>query len=262
MKLYVSEKEQGNITQMQLEIMQKELEELNSKYPLEDEKFDIKTIYSIKSDEGAEAYIYIRNNTSKKVSLERFPICLKKDKRIVAKTKPNFKDLGYIPEYSAAPFKVEFKTEEIFYPKYISKSQASIEGKLLVEDTVISEVENMPGNLDYYQKDFLDQYLTSLDNLKRNTYDINVVSLSEGNEKSLNIAILVRNGYSDLEIVIEKLPIEVYNGSGILIYSGVFESNDFRVNRSMSRLFNIVLPREYLLVKEDDNYNEFKVEFK
>lgn len=262
MELYVSKKEQGNITQMQLEIMKKELDELNSKYPLEDEKFDIKTIYSIKSEDGAETYIYIRNNTSKKVSLENFPICLKKDKRIVAETKPNFKELGYIPEHSAAPFKVEFKMDEIYYPKYIAKAQASIEGKLLVENTVNSKIENMPENLDYYQKEFLNEYFSSLPNLRKDTYDINVVSLSEGDDRSLNITMLVRNGYSDLEIVVEKLPIKVYNQSGILIYSGAFETNDFKIKREMSRFFNIVLPKEYLLVKEDDNYNEFKVEFK
>lgn len=262
MKLYIPQYQKKDTTELQLSMMEKELNDLNEKYELQEDNFDFKKVYSIKNDEGAEAYFYIRNNTSMNLNLEGIPVHMMKGDRLVAKAYPDFKQLGEIPSKTAVAFKVQFKTEDIYFPKYIPKGEIVVGGKLIALETVNTKIENLPGNMDYYQKEFIDEKLSSMTNLRKDTFDINFISASEGEDKSLNISILIRNGYSAHGIEVATLPIQVYNEAGVLIYTGAFESTELKVKKTSSKLFNIILPKDHLLVKEGDNYSNFKVEFK
>lgn len=260
MKLYIPEYQKRDITEMQLSIMENELNQLNEKNPLKNEQVDFVKIYNIKTDEGAESYFYIRNNSSKNINLEYVPIQLKHEKRLVAVATPNFKQIGVIPSKTAVAFKAQFKMKDIFFPKYIAKSELIIEGEVTAIKTIHTSIENLPENIDYYQKEFLNNYVNSLKELPINSFDINVVSISEDEGKSLNISLLIRNGYIEHGIEIDTLPIKVFTKSGVLIYNGAFRSNDLKVSKASSKLFNIILPEENLLVKDGRDYSEFQVQ--
>lgn len=261
MKLYIPQNQKKDITEMQLSIMERELNELNEQFPLAQDQFDFKKVYSIKNDEGAEAYFYIRNNTEMNLNLEGLPIHMMKGDRLVAKANPDYKELGEIPSGYAAPFKIQFKTEDIYFPKYIAKGELVVGGELIALETVNTEIENLSENMDYYQKEFMKNYLLNLKNLRKDSFDINTISLTEGENGELDIFILVRNGYSH-GIEIATLPLKVFNGSNLMIYTGALEEANLKVKKQSSKLFTLALPKNQLLVKEGDNYEEFRVEFK
>lgn len=261
MKLYIPQHQKKNITEMQLSIMEKELNELNEQFPLSEDQFDFKKVYSIKNDEGAEAYFYIRNNTSMNLNLEGLPIHMMKGDRLVARVNPDFKELGEIPSGYAAPFKVQFKAADIAFPKYIAKGELVIGGELIAVKTVNTEIENLPENMDYYQKEFITNYFSNLKNLRKDSFDINTISLTEGENGDLDVCILVRNGYSH-GIEVATLPLKVFNEYNLMIYTGAFEGTTLKVKKQSSKIFTLSLPKDQLLVKEGDNYEGFRVEFK
>lgn len=259
MKLYIPTTTNHEVSEFQIKLMEKEIEALNNEYSIDEGQLDFRKVYVIETDEGAEAQIYIRNNTDVKLRLEGLPVHLTHNNAVIGITCPDFKELSEIPPKSIAPFNVQFTHEELYYPELVSKADLKIGVDMKIEETVSHKIENIPENLNYDQRTFIEDYVKKLNELRADTYDFNVVTLGKEEDRSLNIAILIRNGYEN-DIEVAAIPIVIYNGKNLPIYEGVFRGSRMIVKGQSAGLFNLKVPAEFIPSSEE-NYSEFRVEF-
>lgn len=259
MMLYIPEVLKNEISDFQKGLMEKEIEVLNREFSLNEGSLDMKKVYIIETDEGAEAQIYIRNNTDLNLRLEGLPVHLTYNDSVIGIVCPNFKELSEIPPKSIAPFKVQFNHENLYYPEYVSEADIKIGVEMNIEKTVNHKIENMPETLNYEQKEFIDDFCKSLNELRADTYDFNVVTLSKEEDRSLSIAILIRNGYeSDIEVA--GVPLVIYSSKGYPMYEGQFRASGVIVKAKSASLFNLSVPANFIPISEED-YKEFTVKF-
>lgn len=259
MMLYIPEVLQNEISDFQKGLMEKEIEVLNREFTLNEGSLDLKKVYIIETDDGAEAQIYIRNNTDLSLRLEGLPVHLTYNDSVIGIVCPNFKELSQIPPKSIAPFKVEFNHENLYYPEYINEADIKIGVDMKIEKTINHEIDNIPETLNYEQKAFIDDFCKNLNELRADTYDFNVVTLGKEVDRSLNVAILVRNGFEN-DIEVAGIPLVIYSSKGYPMYEGQFKAKGMIVKAKSASLFNLNVPANFIPISEED-YDKFTVKF-
>lgn len=260
MKLYIPQMFENEISQLQKEVMEKEIDLLSKESVIDEGHLDLKKVYVIENDEGAEAQVYIRNNTGLTLKLEGLPMHLTYNESVIGIVCPDFKGLREIPPKTIAPFKIQFNHENIYYPEFVNEAEVRIGVEMNIEETVNHKVDNLPNTLNYEQKKFIEDFCTSLKDLRADTYDFNVMTLSKNEDRTLNVAILIRNGY-DHDIEVETIPLVLYNGKGLPMYEGSFRTKGLIVKAKSASAHNLVVPASFIPISEV-NYEEFIVEFR
>lgn len=261
-KLYLSEENKEKYSPMQISLMEDEVKEFNEKYPLNQGEIDVKIVYLIGTDDGAEASVYIRNTSPISINFEGIPIHIVKNDAVIGIKVCDFKEVGTVPSNSAAPYIIKFSKDQVYYPNEIEGANVrfGVDLEFQVDETLDVKIDNLPENLDYDQNKFIEEFLNELNKLRVDTHDINLMTMAKDeNLGGLNAIILVRNGHSH-DIEIATLPITLYSPTNILLYKGEFNARNIIVKAQTAHIFNMNLPKALIPIDRED-YEEFKLEF-
>jgi SLAP domain-containing protein len=245
-----------SVSQLRKLVYEEELKEINSKFPISENKVDIKKTYFIKSDNTIEVGFFIRNSLETNVSFEDVVLVLqdKNDKNILSK-KFNFKGYGSIPSFSARPFSAIFELngeiDIIENEEYNIKFAGINNSKSFF--SVSTEIENMPDNLTFEEEKAIRDFANSLDTLKEDEIAITVYAINYNDSKGIDCVLIVRNG-NDKNININKLPITVVNENGEKIARNVFEnpSGILVVSPKKSKLVKFTFKSKDIFIHEQD----------
>lgn len=253
---YIKEK----LSTFRISLIDKELSNINEKFPLKEGNMDLQISYVVEVDYGLEVEFYIRNNTGFNINMETLPITLVKENEIIAKKIADFKSVPDIPPFSAVPVTVQFHDKEIY--KYDFKDlsiKLGFDNNYYLAKTQKVELDNLPVRFKHKYKKTLENYVESLPRLRKNSMDIHGYSVFYDEDNNLNVVIVIRNGYdSDLEV--NNIPFSVYDCNDILIYASEFKPVDMIVDKNTAKIYIISVDEDNLPIKDAD-FSTFRVEF-
>jgi SLAP domain-containing protein len=224
-------------------VYKEELENINSRFPLNDNEVDIKQIYYIKNDNNLEFSFFIRNGLNHNLALENMVLVIQNNhgKEILSK-KINFKEYGTIPPRSATPFTVNFElTEETSFDvndeyKIVFGGQDKFDSFT----SVSTEIENIPIDISFEEEQELKDFFENLKTLEVNEFTVSLYKFVYNNNGSVNCSVILRNGYERF-LNIGKLPVSILDEEGNTIVRKVFinEKGDFRVSPRKAKIVNL-----------------------
>jgi SLAP domain-containing protein len=260
LRLAVPEYIKEKLSTFRFSLIIKELSNINEKFPLKEGNMDMQISYVVEDDNGLEVEFYIRNNTKFNINMETIPITLVKENEIIAKKIADFKSVPDIPPFSAVPVTVQFYDKEIY--KYDFKDisiRLGFENNYFLAKTQKVELDNLPERFKYRHKKTLEDYVSTLPRLRKNSMDIHGYSVFYDEDNNLNLVIVLRNGYdSDLEV--NNIPFSVFDCNDILVYADEFKPVSMNVEKNSAKIYIISVEEKNLPIKDAD-FSTFRVEF-
>jgi SLAP domain-containing protein len=234
-------------------VYENELKDINERFPIKENEFDIKKTYLVKNENILEAGFFIRNGMKAELAFEQILVNVNDSSgNKIASRFIDFKGEVPIPTCSARHFDVSFKLrkdanliEGEEYTISIGKSD-----NLEAVPSVITKIENMPINISFEEEKFIKDFADSLKTLKVDEFDINVYKLAYKNNGGIDCILLLRNG-KDVIVSLANLPISIVDANDTVIARKVFENK--------KKLLNIS-PKEAKLLNLEFNMLEVPAE--
>lgn len=212
-------------------VYEKELRDINTKYPLSSNQIDIHKTYLSKNDQGLEVGFFIRNGASKSISLEKINLAiLDNSNNVIVANNFNFKEFGFIPAFSARPFTVNFPCEdEINLRKNEEyRLQFSLEN-MHADKTVGIQLEDLPLDIDFEEEILMKDFISSLEALPPGKVMSNLYKLSYTDEGAMSCILLFRNS-TDGDFTLNTLSITIVSEENIVVAQKNFNGENFNIS--------------------------------
>ncbi|MCY6355124.1 SLAP domain-containing protein [Clostridium sp. ZS2-4] len=259
LELSIQSSKEEIMSNLQKEVIKEELEGFD---PIKENDVNISTSYIFDLGDKLEASVFFRNGLGGKINFDKVPlIIIDGDGNKVASEIFSLKALGYIPPYSARPWKLYFSKQNILIDKTPCQDwKVAFDSNLQALKTVKVVYEDMPKDMDMMVQKHLNDYLDSLTLLKKDQITINTYNAEIKDNNKINITILVRNG-SDNKIKIEELPITLYDKDKKVICSISLALKKLEVNPLKARFYKLIINFDAEKYSEY-NFENLYVEFK
>lgn len=213
-------------------VYENELKDINAKFPLKENEFDIKKTYLVKNENTLDVGFFVRNGMKAELALEQILVTLNHSSgNKIASKLVNFRDNGSIPPHSARHFSVNFKLRRNV--DYIEGEEYTINfGKLdnlEAIPSVLTEIENMPVKISFEDESAIKSFADSLKTLKIDEFDINMYKLAYKKNGGIDCILLIRNG-KDVSISLANLPVSILDANNTVIARKVFENKEKFLN--------------------------------
>lgn len=234
-KLSLPENRNDIVSDVQKEILNEEIDQL----PLiKENDINISTIYVFENKEDVEAKVYFRNGLSRKVNFEYLPLIMLNSKNeAIGKKMFNLKEMGDLPAGTARPWKLFFNKSEIDMDKFCSKDCKIIFDKgLRAVDYAPITLDELSVEDDKYISMFRD-FIKTLPGVKRNNISISKFKIALQKQGKIMVTLIIRNGCNK-SVKIEKMPITIKDENNKVVASGVFETNNLKLEPMKARVCN------------------------
>jgi SLAP domain-containing protein len=232
-----------SISQLKKTVYEEELKDLNLKFPLNKNEFDIKQTYYIKKDNNLEVGFFIRNGLYKNIVFEDiFLVVQNEDGKDILSKGFDFKEYGIIPPYSARHFVVNFELNEDM--NFNDNGKYTINfgniNNYKVFNSLLTELENMPVDLPFEEEQAIRDFFNKLDTMEEDEFSISVYSLSNKENGDIICMLLIRNG-SSKTVNIKKLPVSIVSEDDITVAYKEFDGkeDEFKIDPAKSKLINL-----------------------
>lgn len=225
------------VSPLRIRVFEEELNNINKENPLKENQINLATTYFLNNGNELEVGFFIRNTMKSALSLEVINLAVQSSKGdIIATLQCNLKEIGTMPSCTGTPYSLKFTLNEgAIYNKDEEYKITFVNfNGLKGFRSVVTDIENMPLDITFEEEEEIRKFEKSLNTLKKDEINIAIFKLVKDDDGSINITLLVRNGY-DNEIKLERLPITIMNYNNYPICKHVFHDSNGLVNISAQR---------------------------
>ncbi|MCX7951769.1 MAG: SLAP domain-containing protein [Clostridiales bacterium] len=230
----------SNITK---EYYQKELQELE---PIEVGQVNIHTSYVYDNGEEIEANVIIRNGLENKINFEYLPIIISDEEgNIYFRGALRGDEIGDIEPFKARPWKFFIKKQDLFIQdlkdKKLTVKFDAEKMKVNVDDPNLFDLI-LPVNLNSDEKKALEEFLSKMPPLEKDTVDLDLFQKIYNKEKNIwHLTYIVRNA-SQHDVKLDYLPFRhEFNGELIELK---LELDNIIIPKKSIKMFKIQLQNQ------------------
>lgn len=252
--LFLTDEEKNMFSTLRIETLKEDLENLP---PLQSEVLSIDGIYMYEEEDVVEVSTFIRNATSKAIDKKILPVVIKdkKNEKKIGAQVFRCEELGEIPPYSARPYKLFFKKENISGNIELDNWKVEISKDIYDFNTLVLGLENLPST---FPKERLFD-LTERLSVKPGQNNIVSYELGTTEKGKVYLVIIINNGTENSERL-EVLPVTITDNEEKLVLKGMFKIDTGVIKPYSSKLCTLVFEDKDVNLNEFDMSN-FKVEF-
>jgi accessory Sec system S-layer assembly protein len=205
---------------------------------------------------------FIRNTLPSKIRFEEvILLVMDLNNQILARKVFDFNMLGELPPSSSIPWRFLFEPEDfqVELSEWVKddwklafelKKQRPENEKLELEATWEEQLSTE-------EKERLKKLVASLPPLKNEEVNLFGIKAEKSNESNIALTLLIRNG-TNKKIELSQLPLQLDNGNGGLIASGVFQLEKFSINPFSCKPWTFIFP-ETLVQSMPEDFSNWKV---
>jgi len=218
------------VSPLKEKVFQEELYNINEIEPLKENQVNLATTYFSNKGNELEVGFFIRNTLKNEISLEEVVLAIQSSKGdIISNLTCNLKELGSMPSYTGTPCSLKFIINEgsIYDPN--EEYRVIFNKNINCFQSVKADIENISIDMSFDEEEEIRKFEKGLDTLRKDEINIAIFKLVKDDNGSINITLLVRNGYNK-EIKLERLPITIMNYNNYPICKHVFYDSNGLVN--------------------------------
>lgn len=250
-ELYLPEKEEILISDLQKQIWNDELEALN---PLTHGEVAINGLYIFEGEENYELSVFIRNGLERSILINTVPMrIIDEENNVLAQAFVEFTDAGQIPSLKARPFKVYLDKESVLDKNICDKKWKVVytNDAQITETVEVKEYEDIPAEADTTIREQLKEYLDTLPAVPYGNVTVNIFRLSHLALNKIDVVVVIRNG-ADMDVELGKLPITLVHEEEELVASGIFDLSSIRISKDKAKVCNLSFENDDIVKKDID----------
>lgn len=239
LKLSLTEREESIVSNVQKENL---LDELNSFPPIYEGDINIVGVYAFDMGKFWEVKAFLRNGTNGPVNFGDVALVITNSKKeILANQYFHMQDTGDLPPHSARPYKLKFYKTSVHVKEIPSDDWIIAFDRRKVNTVHYQdfEFEGLPEGFPEETLAILNKFLKDLPKVEEGKIDLSKFSIGINEDGKIMISIVVRNGF-DKALTIGRLPVTVKNMEGNIVFSGLFDLKDVKIDPKKARLVNLV----------------------
>lgn len=205
---------------------------------------------------------FIRNTLPSKIRFDEvILLVMDSNNQILARKVFDFNMLGELPPSSSIPWRFLFEPEDFLVElsEWIKNDwKLAFELKKQRAENETLELEtSWEERLSEEEKANMKKLVASLPALKNEEVNLFGLKAEKSNENSIALTLLIRNG-TNKKIELSQLPLQLDNGNGELIASGVFQLEKFSISPFSCKPWTFIFP-ETLVHSMPEDFSSWKV---
>lgn len=257
--LQISLKKEIHESEFYYDLLKEEFQQILYNKDLRNNHINIYSSYVYEDEEYIEFGVYFINVSKIDIVLNTLPLAVYNEDNLIYKE--GF-EINKIVEGNSAIFKeIKVPKDSINNSYKISNLSIGIEGIRSIKKYpyINVEIKNLPKTKDYVNYRELKKFINNLPVIEEDELCIDIFRVGEI-EEGFYIIALFRNS-SNRNINIKSIPLTVENPSDLLIYKGVFTSNEDSLNilSNSGKIMVITIPRNEFNFVDGEDFSKYKV---